>query len=657
LSVKNDENSYKPEFRNAAFVRSPAAGELMQYKKRLTLTLLGLAVFGGCSSSVPRLVSFQSHPADRAGAPQPLFTGTSSPVAESTAEAPTLLTRRIERPQFQSSADLVAGRLVSETAEQAVANQLTAAVAPIPAAVAAATPVTLTAPVHPATRPIQAASHESTSAAAGLHDATLTVEGRTWRVQLVEELEANRGVATTTANLENATALVPVEDVVPAEEVVPADPSLANAVQLDLATALSMIGGTNPAVGFAQWRVQEAYAELERAETLWLPSIQAGVTFNRHDGNYQTSSGRIADVNRNSFQYGFGAGAIGAGTSPIPGISARFHAADAIFEPRIAEKNSWARGHAANATVNSQLLAVALAYNELLAAEQDVRVVEESRSRTSDLEKITSDFALTGQGLQADADRLLTALSLVDSRLITAKERAQVGSTRLAQALSTDATRRILPTEPVILPVNLVPSDLDSPSLITTGLGNRPELKEAQALVAAACEEFNRQKIAPFVPSVLLGLSTSGFGGGLGSNIKNVDGRLDMDAMMTWEIRSLGYGEKTARNATQARIQQAKFEKVRLMDQVAQEVASAAWQSQRRRERIAVAEKAIITAERSYTRNVDRIRHQNGLPIEVLQSIRALETAQLTYLSAVSEYNEAQYRLQWALGWPVHTTR
>jgi len=36
-----------------------------------------------------------------------------------------------------------------------------------------------------------------------------------------------------------------------------------------------------------------------------------------------------------------------------------------------------------------------------------------------------------------------------------------------------------------------------------------------------------------------------------------------------------------------------------------------------------------------------------------LQSLRALEDSSRAYLKAVTEYNEAQFRLQWALGWPV----
>lgn len=430
-------------------------------------------------------------------------------------------------------------------------------------------------------------------------------------------------------------------------------PSAASITQLNLPTALSMVGGKHPAVGFAQWRVQEAYAQLDQAKVLWLPSIQPGFSFHRHDGNYQASNGTIVDVNRNSFQYGLGAGATGAGTTQRPGIVAQFHLADAIFQPEIAEKSAWAQGHAAKGVTNKQLLTAALAYLELLKTVQNVRIVEESRGRTEGLSKLTDDFSDAGQGLQADADRLRTELRLVENRLARSQEENEVASARLAQALSIDSRRRIVPLDPTIVPLELVSLELDKSSLIQTGLCNRPELKEAQALVASACEQYKRQKYAPFVPSVLLGFSNGGFGGGLGNNLENIDNRNDFDAMLTWEIRNLGFGEGAARRKTAARIQQARYEKIRVLDQVARDISEAHAQVLHRGRRISITQDAIVSAEHSYERNLDRIRDGQGLPLEVLQSVQALEDAQQAYLAAVIKYNEAQFRLQWALGWPV----
>ena len=492
----------------------------------------------------------------------------------------------------------------------------------------------------------------------------VSIDGRTYEIQLVapkpatdDSVNASHPATQRVIHFASDSQVIePPAELTPIDEsTVPGDAMIVppNTTLINLPTALSMVGGDHPAVGFARWQVQEAYAQLDQAEALWLPSLQVGFSFHRHDGNYQASNGAIVDVNRNSFQYGFGAGATGAGTVPQPGLRAQFHLADAIFQPEIAQKTAWARGHAENATVNRQLRDVALAYLELLNTTQRLRIVEESRERIAAVSKLTSDFAEAGEGLQADADRLNTELMLIDGRIAEAKEAVDVASARLAHAMSADSNQRIIPMDTTIVPLNLVSLERDRSSLIHSGLSRRPELKEAQALVAAACERHQRETYAPFVPSVLLGLSTSGFGGGNGNALGNVDGRYDFDAMMTWEIRNLGFGERAARCQTAAQVQQAMYRRVRQMDDVAREIDEAFTQVQHRNQRMAITQPALRSAEDSFTRNLQRIRNHEGLPVEVLQSVQAMETARLAYADAVVEYNEAQFRLQWALGWPV----
>jgi outer membrane protein TolC len=424
-------------------------------------------------------------------------------------------------------------------------------------------------------------------------------------------------------------------------------------INLNLPTALAAVDGRHPAIGLAQWRVKEAYARLEQAQVLWLPSIRAGVSYHKHDGNYQASDGSIVDVNRNSLLYGLGVGATGAGTMPFPGVVARFHFADAIFQPKIARNTASARGHAAAAAVNQQLMSAAVGYLDLIGAHQDMRIVEATRDRTADLFKLTSDFAATGKGLRADADRMATELALVENRLVSARERIDVSASRLVQTLSLDAGSQIVPMDPTVVPIQLVSPELDRSELIRTGLGNRPELKESQSLVAAACDQHRRQKYAPFVPSVLLGFSKGKFGGGLGSSPDNTDDRYDFDALVSWELRNLGFGERAARHEASSRFEQSKFEKLRMMDAVAREVAESHAGTQHRAQQIVITLRAIKSADDSHRRNLSRIRDGQGLPLEVLQSLRALEDARRAYLTAVVDYNESQFRLQWSLGWPV----
>ncbi len=431
-------------------------------------------------------------------------------------------------------------------------------------------------------------------------------------------------------------------------------PSDGAPVPINLPTALAMIGGQHPVVGFAQWRVQEAYAQLDRAKVMWLPSIQTGFNYRRRDGNYQAVDGEIVDINLNSMNYGLGAGAVAAGSPTRPGIVAEFHLADALFLPKAAEKTAWARGHAASAITNQQLLNGSIAYVDLLEAFQDAEIIAAAVKRTSELAEITENFAEAGEGLKSDADRTATELSLLQTRQLTVRERQLVASTRLARVLSIPMTSTMLPQDTVAVPLEMMTYRADEPALISTGLSTRPELKESQALVAAACEAYKREKYAPFVPSVLLGFSTTSFGGGLGSNADNFGGRYDIDALMVWEMRNLGFGEGAARRERSAQVQQATFTKLQIMDQVAQEVAEANIQVNIRRQQVDMAQTAIARARDSYQRNLDRIRDGQGLPIEVLQAIQALEASERAYLQAVASYNRSQFQLQWALGWPVN---
>lgn len=427
-------------------------------------------------------------------------------------------------------------------------------------------------------------------------------------------------------------------------------------IELDLVSTLATIGGQHPAVGLARWRVEEAYARWSQAKILWIPTLQAGMSYHRHDGNYQASNADIVDVSRSSLQTGLGVGATGAGTTPRPGLVAQYHLADAIFQPDITQKQAWAAQHSAHGVNQRQLMNAAVDYLNWLAAHLDHQILLESRQRTADLAKLTSDFAATGQGLQADADRLNTELSFIDNRVLQADEQIEVRRARLVQTLSLPHSQSIVPLDPTIAPIEFVAQGTDRAELIATALGSRPELRESRALVAAACAAHRRQKWAPFVPSVLLGFSTGSFGGGLGSNVDNVDGRYDFDASIAWQARQLGLGEFAARRESASQVQQARFESARVMDQVAREVSEFHSQTQFRARRIELSKQAIQSAKDSYQRDLSRIREGQGLPIETLQSLQAFEQAQRDYLNSVVDYNQAQFQLQWAIGWSVMET-
>lgn len=80
--------------------------------------------------------------------------------------------------------------------------------------------------------------------------------------------------------------------------------------------------------------------------------------------------------------------------------------------------------------------------------------------------------------------------------------------------------------------------------LISAGLENRPELEQSRVLVQLACERLRQAQYGPLLPSILLGYSVAGFGGGQGSSMATTSDRTDFDALIFWELRNLGLGDE-----------------------------------------------------------------------------------------------------------------
>lgn len=422
---------------------------------------------------------------------------------------------------------------------------------------------------------------------------------------------------------------------------------------LDLATALQLVAGQNPQVAFAHQRIVEASAERDAADALWLPSIRAGVTYHRHAGNLQASNGAIADINRSSLQAGLGARAVGAGTTPVPGVAAEFHLSDAIFQPRVAERTLAAREFGSWVTYHDQMLRAAEAYLELLRSYQELAIAQETLRNATELANLTNTFAATGQGAQADADRAATEQAIRRNDVARARESIAVASARVSEVLHLDAPLNVVPSESRITPIELVSLEPTIQQLVATGLSSRPEVGEQNELVDAACERLQREQYAPLLPSVLLGLSYGGFGGGNGGTVADFNDRLDFDATAVWEIRNFGRGELAARNAAAARVEQARFQQIQILDRISREIVEARMQVRSRERQIVTAKSAIAAAQQSYQRNRQRINEGQGLPIEFLQSLQALDQAQREYLRSVADYNIAQFRLHHSLGWPA----
>ncbi len=443
---------------------------------------------------------------------------------------------------------------------------------------------------------------------------------------------------------------------VPAPEGLEAvDSSGEPAFPIDLATALRLAGAGHLQIALATERIREANARLDQANVLWVPTLNVGVGYNRHDGPLQDTSGDIVDVSRQSLYFGggpaIGNGPLSGGASGPARLFVELPTANVLFEPLAARQNVRAAGHARRASQNDNVLQVGLAYQQLVRAQLQIGIAEEAIVNAEELVRLTTSFAEAGQGLVADAQRASAELQQRRGERAAAQEQAAVASAELGRLLRLNVTTQLLPVESQPLPIEFVcTTEMPIELLIQQGLTRRPELAEHQARVAETMARIQQEQWRPWLPHMFVGYGAAGFGGGRNSDMQDFDIRGDLDVLAVWQVRNMGMGNRALQRERASQNRQARMQFEWIRDQVIAEIAQAYSRVQYRRQQIIFAEQQIIAAADALPLNFNGIHDGVIRPIEAQQSIAALAAARSLYLAAVIDFNQAQLELVRALG-------
>jgi outer membrane protein TolC len=439
---------------------------------------------------------------------------------------------------------------------------------------------------------------------------------------------------------------------------------------IDLATALRLAGTANPELLLARERLSEATARQQLAAAQLLPNLNVGANVDSHRGVLQQSNGNILQVHRDAMYFGLGANAVAAGTVNIPGLNYNLNICEAWFTYLAARQRVAAVAALSVAEQNDVLLRVSLSYLDLLRAEGRRAVDSRNRTEAAEVARLTADYAEAGQGKKSDADRAAVELRRRDFNVTQAEADLLSASARLAQLLSLDPATRLKAVEGYVVPAPLVPDPVSLPELIAIALMQRPELAARRAEIQAALYELSLAKVLPFSPNVILGFSAGGFGGGsnlisspegfvagngqriTGPRFGNVGGRTDTDAVVYWTLRNLGVGNLADIRGAESRANQSRLRELETVNTVRSEVASAHARVAARLLQIDASEKAVRAASDAYTQDLTRIRGGQGLPLELMDSLRLLGQARADYMDAIIDYNRAQVQLWVSLGRP-----
>lgn len=429
---------------------------------------------------------------------------------------------------------------------------------------------------------------------------------------------------------------------------------------IDLNTALHLAGVQNPDVLLARQMVTEAVAQRQLATAQFLPSLNGGTSYDGHSGVLQQSNGNILSLNRNSVYVGAGSFAVAAGTVLIPGVVLSGNTAEAIFGYLIARQYVRQREFTDLAVRNQVFLQVCEAYCDLLRAEGRRAIAEEIAKDAGEVARITAEYARRGQGRPADADRAATEWARRRSAIRGAEGEILASSAKLCRVLNLDPSIRLHPTDSMVAPLPIVPDPIPVAELIALALLQRPEMGERRVAVREALLGLAGAKALPFSPTLFLGFSDGGFGGG--SNlVRPIFGgfanRTDTDLIGYWTLQNMGVGNIALIKVARARLGVREFEELAMLDRIRDEVAEAYAQTHARYQQLVETEQAVISGIRGFNEDFERIvEAAEGLPIEVLNNLTLKALAQNEYLDAIVGFNRAHFELYVALGQPPPAT-
>jgi outer membrane protein TolC len=429
---------------------------------------------------------------------------------------------------------------------------------------------------------------------------------------------------------------------------------------INLATALCLSNARPLVIAFAQNSVELAVAQLQHAKVLWLPNLNTGIDYYRHDGYDQTTQGPVILVSKSYF-------AAGAGATLDLGIT------DAIFLPLAARQELSSREFDVETARNDALATVATTYFDVQEARGRLAGNLDAQAKAEDLQKQIKGLAETVAGgivPQIEIDRVRALLFDLEQEAVASRAAWQTSSARLNRVLRLNPGAVVVPIEPPQLQVTLIPPGRAVDDLIPVGLLNRPELASQKALVQATLERLRQERLRPLLPSVVLagGSGPGGaFTGGVFAGSPNDEpyvggGRFDVELGIVWTLDNMGAGNRALVRERSAQQQRALLGLFDTQDRVAEEVVQA--HAQLEAAAVQVGEAETEVREANITLAGTRIGLRNPLgpgrplvnrPQEAVAALQQLDRAYDTYFTAVNSYNRAQFQLYRAIGYPART--
>jgi outer membrane protein TolC len=445
---------------------------------------------------------------------------------------------------------------------------------------------------------------------------------------------------------------------------------------INLATALRLADARPLIVAAAQASAWVAEGQYQKAKVLWLPDFNLGFDYIRHDGfgpdvlngmNVPAGVNALGQKDPTSFgkplyqdiNFFYAGGAF---------FQMR-NATDMIFEPLAAKQDLNARRWDIQRAKNDALLQTAKAYYNIHKFRGQyagaIDIVQKGRKLVEMIAELSKDLVPS-----VEIERARNFLADMEQQAVLARQYWRRSSADLTQVLRLDPRAVVEPLESDHLQITLIDPQRSLDDLIPIALTNRPELAAHQAQVQAALARIRQEKLRPFLPVLMLqGFQTpyeqlefGVFGIGAGDKMNQWSSRDDISPQIMWQADSMGLGNVAMVKWRRGIASQATVELFRVQDTVAGDVTRAQARLQSAAARVVQSEREVRGAIVNYKGNFDGLqqtkRFGNVLvevfrPQDTIFALQLLKLAYDNYFATVAQYNQAQFEMFRALGYPA----
>ncbi|MDG2169870.1 MAG: TolC family protein [Opitutales bacterium] len=424
----------------------------------------------------------------------------------------------------------------------------------------------------------------------------------------------------------------------------------AEVMQIDLTSALRLANDQNTDLAIQLERVKRAEIGKDIAWHQWLPTIRAGYGTADQNGPLQNTNGSTIDADRTASSKGFGLPTVGSGLAPKPGVALELDLAEGIFQPLAASQKLKAAQAEEMEARQNLALEVAGAYYELVQSQRQMTIAGEAADNAGALAKATADFAEAGEGLQADAERAGVESLLQKHNLEAARIRSTAASSRLVQLLRLEKSVELAAVDSMIVPLSFFPVEPQLDSLLNKALTNRPELKRYEALVKAEKATLNQESWGLLIPKLGATYSDTNYKGRISGTSSSYDNRDETSIALYWELENLGFTSWAKKESQQSRVREAQAREQQAESDIIADVHLALAQCRAAGKQVEFLKEAVDRARKAFELSQDRIYEGQGLPLEALQAMKALEQVESLYLNVSAQRNLSQLYLLAATG-------